>query len=58
MKDEIHNVLSGKIAVRYGMVILAGARYIRNGEAAGRNSEDEKYFKRQDAERLKHYFRI
>lgn len=55
LKDEIHNVLSGKIAVRYGATIQAAASYLRNGEKAGRDGKDEKHFKRQEAKRLAHF---
>jgi hypothetical protein len=58
LKDEIHNVLSGKIAVRRGALIQTAACYLIDGEEAGRNGKDEKHFKRQEAERLKVYFKI
>jgi len=55
LKHEIHNVLSGKSEVSYGTTIQAISSYLNNGQRASQTIENEKYFKRQEAEKLISY---
>lgn len=55
LKDELHNVLSGKIKIRFGTTIQAITRYLNNGEEASPTFEVEKHFKKQEAEKLEKY---
>lgn len=55
LKDELHNVLSGKSKVSYGTAIQTIANYLDDGEKTGADSEIEKHFKKQEAERLEKY---
>lgn len=55
LKDELHNVLSGKSKVSYGTAIQTIANYLDDGEKTGADSEIEKHFKKQEAERLEIY---
>lgn len=55
LKNELHNILSGKSQVRFGGAIQATAGYLNNGEEAGRTVEKEKHLKKQEAESLEHY---
>lgn len=55
LKDELHNVLSGKSKVSYGTAIQTIANYLDDGEKTGAASEIEKHFKKQEAERLENY---
>lgn len=55
LKDELHNILSGKSEVSYGRIIQAAASYLRNGEEAGADAQTDKHFKRQEAKRLGHF---
>ena len=55
LKDELHNILSGKNEVRFGTIIQAIARYLNDGEKASPTVEVEKHFKKQEAEKLENY---
>ena len=55
LKDELHNVLSGKNEVRFGTIIQAIACYLNNGEKASTTIESEKHFKKQETEKLENY---
>jgi len=55
LKDELHNVLSGKSEVRFGTVIQTIASYLNDGEKAGQTIEIEKHFKKQEATKLENY---
>ena len=52
IKDELHNVLSGKSKVRFGTIIQAIAGYLSDGEKTGPNVEVQKHFKEQETKRL------
>jgi len=55
LKYELHNVLSGKSEVRFGTVIQATARYLKNGEETSVALEGGKRFKSEEKERLENY---
>lgn len=55
IKDELHNVLSGKSQIRFGTTIQAIACYLDNGEKTSATIEIDKHFKKQETERLKDY---
>lgn len=58
MKDELHNVISGKSQVRHGTLIQAVARYLREGKESGKGVANSKYFKAQEAEKLIQYISL
>jgi hypothetical protein len=55
LKDELHNVLSGKSKVRFGTVIQAIACYLNDGEKTSAAAEVQKHFKEQETKRLELY---
>ncbi len=55
LKNELHNILSGKSQVRFGGAIQATTSYLNNGEEASGIFKKEKHFKKQEAESLEHY---
>ena len=55
LKDELHNVISGKSPVRFGTTIQAIASYLNDGSQAGRDNSDEKYLKKQEPEKLENF---
>ncbi len=55
LKNELHNVLSGKSQVRFGAIIQSIASYLNNGAQAGTIIEDEKPFKKQETKKLESY---
>jgi len=55
LKNELHNVLSGKSKVRFGTVIQAIAGYLGDGPEASSNVENSKQLKKQEAERLEFF---
>jgi hypothetical protein len=55
IKDELHNVLSGKSQIRFGATIQAIACYLDNGEKTSATIEGDKHFKKQETKRLEDY---
>ena len=55
LKDELHNILSGKSEVRFGAVIQTIASYLNDGEKTSSIIEIEKHFKSEEAKRLESY---
>lgn len=55
LKNELHNVLSGKSQIRYGTTIQTIASYLNDGEKTSKTIEVEKHFKRQEKKRLEDY---
>ncbi|KGO85643.1 putative polyvalent protein kinase domain-containing protein [Flavobacterium suncheonense] len=55
LKNELHNILSGKSKVRFGTIIQTITCYLDNGEKASSIIEVEKHFKSQEAKRLEDY---
>ncbi len=52
LKENLHDVISGKIQVRFGSIIQAAANYIGDGSQAGSDVERTKSYKQQEAKRL------
>jgi hypothetical protein len=55
LKDELHDVLSGKSEIRFGKPIQTVACYLSDGEKTSATFEDKKHFKTQEAKRLEKY---
>ena len=55
LKDEIYNVLSGKSEVSLGTIIQSITCYLNDGQKASPTLENEKYLKKQEAEKLEIY---
>jgi hypothetical protein len=55
LKNELHNVLSGKSQIRFGTIIQSIASYLKDGPKTGAIIEDEKHFKKQETENLENY---
>ncbi|CAM3508161.1 XRE family transcriptional regulator [Flavobacterium longum] len=55
LKDELHNVISGKSQVRFGTAIQAISSYLDDGAQASRSDSDQKRFKKQETEKLELY---
>jgi len=55
LKNELHNVLSGKSEVRFGTIIQTIACYLNDGEKSSESIENEKHFKKQETKRLEHF---
>jgi hypothetical protein len=55
LKNELHNVLSGKSQIRFGTIIQSIASYLNDGPKTGAIIEDEKHFKKQETKNLENY---
>ena len=55
LKNELHNVLSGKSQIRFGTIIQSIASYLKDGPKTGAIIEDEKHFKKQETKSLENY---
>lgn len=55
LKNELHNVLSGKNQIRFGAIIQSVACYLNNGAQASSTIEIEKHYKKQEAKKLEDY---
>lgn len=55
LKNELHNVLSGKSQIRFGTIIQSIASYLKDGPKTGAIIEDEKHFKKQETKNLENY---
>jgi len=55
LKNELHNVLSGKSQIRFGTIIQSIASYLNDGPKTGAIIEDEKHFKKQETKSLENY---
>ena len=47
LKNELHNVLSGKSEIRFGAIIQTIASYLKDGEKTSATIEIEKHFKKE-----------
>ncbi len=57
IKNELHNIISGKSEVRFGTTIQAVASYLSDGEKSSISTEVKKQYKKEEAERLEKYIR-
>lgn len=55
LKNELHNILSGKSKVRFGTTIQAITSYLNNGSQTSSTIEIEKSFKKQETKILEDY---
>jgi hypothetical protein len=55
LKNELHNVLSGKSQIRFGTTIQTIASYLGDGAQTGSSIKDEKHNKTQEAKKLEEY---
>ena len=55
LKNELHNVISGKSQIRFGTIIQSIASYLNDGPKTGAIIEDEKHFKKQETKSLENY---
>ena len=55
LKNELHNILSGKNKISFGTIIQAIACYLKDGERTSETIENEKHLKKQERERLEKY---
>ncbi|MCX2837462.1 hypothetical protein OQ279_04795 [Salinimicrobium sp. MT39] len=55
MKNELHNVLSGKSEVRFGKLIQAIANYLKDGAQTSSTSQNNKYYKKEETKKLIKY---
>ena len=55
LKNEIYNVISGTSEVSFGRTIQSITCYLNNGQKASPTLENEKHFKKQEAEKLEVY---
>lgn len=55
LKNELHNVISGKSQIRFGTAIQTIASYLSDGTQTSTRIESEKHYKKQEAKRLEEY---
>ena len=55
LRDELHNILSGKSEVRFGTIIQTISCYLSNGSQAGSNAENEKHHNEKETEKLENF---
>ena len=55
LKNELHNILSGKSKISFGTTIQSIACYLSNGAQSSTKIEGEKHYKKQEAKRLEDY---
>jgi hypothetical protein len=55
MNNEIQCVISGKSQIRYGTNIQAAISHLTGSEKSGALDKTDKYFKREETERLRNY---
>lgn len=55
LKNELHNVLSGKSQIRFGTIIQTIASYLKDGAQTSASIEGEKHYKKQETKRLENY---
>jgi hypothetical protein len=56
LKNELHNVLSGKSEVRFGAIIQSVSSYLNNGTQSSSNVENEKHYKEKETKELEIFF--
>lgn len=52
LKDELHDVISGKSQVRFGTIIQTVAHYLKNGTETGSNTQGQKQIRKQEEKKL------
>jgi hypothetical protein len=57
LKDELHNIISGKSQVRYGAIIQTITSYLENGENSSPEIEVTKQVREEETKSLEAFFR-
>jgi hypothetical protein len=52
LKNELHNIISGKSQVRFGATIQAIASFLSEGSQASSKTQDSKQIREQEARNL------
>lgn len=52
LKNELHNIISGKSQVRFGAIIQTIASYLSNGKESSPKTQDSKQIREQETKRL------
>ncbi|MDP4934320.1 MAG: hypothetical protein NWR30_06380 [Salibacteraceae bacterium] len=52
LKNELHNIISGKSQVRFGTTIQTITRYLSDCQKSGTKIEDQKHFRKQETKNL------
>lgn len=52
LKNELHNIISGKSQVRFGAIIQTIASYLNNGKESSPKTQDSKQIREQETKRL------
>jgi hypothetical protein len=52
LKDELHDVISGKSQVRFGTIIQTVAHYLKNGTETGSTTQGQKHIRKQEEKKL------
>ena len=55
LKNELHNIISGKSQVRFGTTIQAIASYLRNSAQSGSKVENSKQIREQETKKLENF---
>lgn len=55
LKNELHNILSGKSEVRFGAIIQTITCYLDHGSQAGSNAKSEKHHDKKETEELESF---
>ena len=55
LKNELHNIISGKSQVRFGATIQAIASYLNDGEESSPKTQDTKQIRNQETKRLENF---
>lgn len=55
MKNELHNILSGKSEVRFGAIIQAITNYLEKSKETSIEIENTKHFRKQETKQLEEY---
>ena len=55
LKNELHNIISGKSQVGFGTTIQAIASYLRNGAKSGSKAENAKQVREQETKKLEDF---
>jgi hypothetical protein len=52
LKNELHNIISGKSQVRFGAIIQTITSYLKNGKKSSPKTQDSKQIREQETKRL------
>jgi len=55
LKNELHNILSGKSEVRFGAIIQAIASYLSDGSQTSANAQNQQHHDEQETEKLEFF---